>query len=143
MNSRELTAYSFWWSEVRLLVAAIALFIGGVPPIYLMVPPSLFSITTLLLKLAWIISGVAVIYLLYRWYETGQKLFGHKDHKDTLAFLVLAVSGLNLGFAGVFGRNLGLGITTNHLVLFVVAVCYLAAAWQLWNHGKKHDGKIF
>ena len=143
MSSQELTKYSFWWSEVRLLIAAMALFIGGVPPIYLMVPPALFSLTTFLLKLAWIISGLAVIYLLYRWYDTGQKLFGQKDHKDVLSFLVLVVSGLNLGFAGVFGRNLGFLITTNKYILFIVGICYLAAAWRLWTHGKKHGGKIF
>jgi len=143
MNSRELTKYSFWWSEIRLVIAAIALLIGGVPPVYLIVPTSLFGITTLLLKLAWIISGLVVIYLLYRWHDTGQKLFGHKDHNDTIAFLVLAVSGLNLGFAGVFGKNIGLGITTNHIILILVAVLYLYAAWRLWSHANSHKGIIF
>jgi hypothetical protein len=135
--------YSFWWSEVRLLIAAAALFIGGVPPLYLIMPPSMFGLTILLLKASWIISGLAAGYLLYRWYDEGQELFGHKDHKDTLAFLVLAVSGLNLGFAGVFGRNIGMSISTNHVVLIVVGIVYLLAAWQLWMHSQKHKGGVF
>lgn len=143
MKTAQIETYSFWWSEVRLVIAAIALFIGGVPPIYLVVPSSVFGITVLLLKICWVVSGLTAGYLLYRWYEEGQKLFGHKDHYDTIAFLVLAVSGLNLGFAGIFGRNLGMSISTNHVVLIVVAICYLLAAWQLWSHSKKHAGKIF
>jgi len=143
MKSQQLEMYSFWWSEVRLVVAALALFIGGVPPIYLVAPSAMFVITALLLKLCWIISGVAAGYLLYRWYDGGQKLFGHKDGQDTIAFLVLAVSGLNLGFAGVLGRNLGLSVTTNHIILIIVGLIYLYAAWHLWMHAKKHDGKIF
>jgi hypothetical protein len=70
----------------------------------------LFGVTRILLIACWIISGVAAGYLLYRWYEGGQKLFGHKDHLDTVTFLVLCISGLNLGFAGVFGKNLGMTI---------------------------------
>ena len=143
MDSHQLETYSFWWSEVRLIIAALALFIGGVPPIYLVAPPAMYAITALGLKIAWIISGLAAGYLLYRWYDGGQKLFGHKDGKDTIAFLVLAASGLNLGFTGVFGRNLGLSITTNHIVLILVALLYLYSAWQLWTHASKHKGEIF
>ncbi len=143
MKSRDLEKWSFWWSEVRLVVAAIALLIGGVPPVYLLAPPSLFGITRLGLVICWIISGIASGYLLYRWYDGGQKLFGKKDPKDTVSFLILAISGLNLGFAGVFGRNLGMTIASGRLVFAVVAIIYLLAAWQLWNHAQKHGGKLF
>lgn len=143
MNARSLETYSFWWSELRLLVAATALFLGGIPPIYLLVPTSFYSVTMLALKLAWVISGVAAIHLLYRWYDRGQRLFGRRDHKDTLAFLVLIVSGINLGFAGIFGLNLGMTVTTSHFIFFLVGIAYLFAAYQLWMSFKKNRNKVF
>jgi len=142
MNPKQLEIYSFWWSEVRLVIAAVALFIGGVPPIYLLAPPAMFGMARLGLVICWIISGIAAGYLLYRWYDGGQKIFGGKDHKDTLAFLVMVVSGLNLGFTGVFGRNIGMSIASGRLVFIVVAIIYLVAAWHLWSRYKKH-GKVF
>lgn len=142
MNPRQLEMYSFWWSEVRLVIAAVALFIGGVPPIYLLAPSGMFGIARLGLVAAWIISGLAAGYLLYRWYDGGQKVFGGKDHKDTLAFLVMAVSGLNLGFTGIFGRNIGMAVASGRIVFTVVAVIYLVVAWHLWMRYKKH-GRVF
>jgi hypothetical protein len=142
MNSKQLEKYSFLWSEVRLVIAAIALLIGGVPPIFLIAPPAMSALTVLGLKTAWVISGLASGYLLYRWYDGGQKVFGGKDHKDTLAFLVLVISGLNLGFAGVFGKNLGMTITTNRVVFLLVAALYAYVAWHLWMRAQKHGGKL-
>src|SRR4051812_7872510 len=97
MRPQDIALYSFWWSEARLLIAAVALLLGGVPPIYLLAPPSLFGLARLGLVLCWIVSGLASGYLLYRWYDSGQKLFGHKDHTDTITFLILVISGINLG----------------------------------------------
>ena len=142
MNSKVLDNLSFWWSEIRLAIAAVALFIGGVPPIFLFVQPSLYSFVGLLLKIAWIVSGLSAGYLLYRWYDTGQKLFGHKDHRDMLSFLVLVLSGINLGFAGIFGQNLGMAITTSHLLFIVVGFIYIFAAWQLWNSYRTNKSRI-
>jgi hypothetical protein len=143
MKPAQLVQYSFWWSELRLLIAAVALFIGGVPPIYLIAPSELFGLTRFGLVVAWIISGVAAGYLLYRWYDGGQKIFGGRDHKDTLAFLVLGVSGLNLGFTGVFGYNFGMSVASGRLVFAIVAIIYIATAWHLWSRYKKTHGKIF
>lgn len=143
MKSRVLETYSFWWSEARLLIAAIALLLGGVPPLYLLMPYSMYTTTTFILKLTWILSGIAAGYLLYRWYDTGQRLFGHKDHKDTLAFLLLIISGLNLGFDGVFGLNLGMNITRSSIVFFIVAALYLFAAYQLWMSYQKNKRRVF
>jgi hypothetical protein len=120
----------------------MSLFLGGVPAVYLLVPASMYSITTFALKLAWAISGVSAIHLLYRWYDSGQKIFSHKDHKDTLSFLLLIVSGLNLGFAGVFGVNLGMMIA-NGWILFVMGVLYLLAAYQLWVSFKRNKNRVF
>ena len=99
----KLERYSFLWSEVRLLIASIALFLGGVPPVFKIISSSsgLFSLVGSLLTLSWIISGVAAAYLLYRWYSGKMMLFGGKKPLDTTAFFVMIVTGFNLGFAGL------------------------------------------
>jgi hypothetical protein len=103
----------------------------------------MFGLARMGLVAAWIISGIAAGYLLYRWYDGGQKIFGGRDHKDTLAFLVLGISGLNLGFTGIFGKNLGMTIASGRLVFALVAIAYLVAAWHLWTRYKKHGEKLF
>jgi hypothetical protein len=143
MDPKVFDKLCFWWSEVRLGIAAVALFIGGVPPIYLVVQPSLYPFVGILLKIAWIVSGLTAGYLLYRWYDTGQKLFGHKDHRDLLSFLVVVLSGMNLGFAGLFGQNLGMTVTSSHLVFIVVGFIYIFSAWKLWNGYRTNKSKIF
>jgi uncharacterized membrane protein YuzA (DUF378 family) len=142
LKPRTIDTYSFWWSETRLLIAAMALFLGGVPPIYLLIPPSMYEVTLIGLKIAWIVSGLSAIHLIYRWYHTGQRLFGHKDHKDTLAFLLLILSGLNLGFAGVFGVNLGMSVAGGWL-LFLMGILYLLAAYQLMSSFRRNKNRIY
>ena len=101
-TSAKLEYYSFLWSEVRLLIAAIALLIGGYPPIIYFLPvPALYGLLYMGLKVAWLVSGAAAAYLLYRWYSGGQRLFGKKETLDTVAFFVCVVSGINLGFFGI------------------------------------------
>jgi uncharacterized membrane protein YuzA (DUF378 family) len=142
MNPKQLETYSFWWSEVRLVVAALALLIGGVPPILLIAPSSMYAFTALGLKLAWIVSGLASAYLLYRWYHNGQRVFGGKDHQDTLAFLVMTISGINLGLAGIFGKNLGMNIMSGKIVFLIVGLIYLYVAYHLYTRWNKHN-KLF
>jgi uncharacterized membrane protein YuzA (DUF378 family) len=60
-----------------------------------------------------------------------------------LAFLLLILSGLNLGFAGVFGLNLGMNITRNPIIFFIIGILYLFAAYQLWTSYQKNKRKIF
>ncbi len=142
-SPQELERYSFLWSEVRLVVAALALFLGGIPPVlFLIQVPALYGILWLLLKLAWIISGVTAGHLLYRW-NAHRTLFGGKETKDTVAFFVLAISGLNLGIAGLLGQNIGMTISSNHLVFIIVALLYLASAWQLYTRWKSSGQKLF
>ena len=149
MNHKEYTSpanverYTFLWSEARLVVAAVALLIGGVPPVYLMSPPALFGIVRLGLIACWIISGVASAYLLYRWYNGGQKVFGGKDGKDTIAFLVLAISGINLGLAGILGKNIGMSILSGRGLFFIVALVYLASAIYLHRRWSASGQKLF
>jgi len=142
-NPHELERYSFLWSEARLLIGAVALLIGGVPPIYLIAPASLFSIARMGLLACWIISGIASLYLVYRWWEGGQKVFGKKDTKDLIAFAVLALSGINLGLTGILGKNIGMTILSGRLIFFVTAVVYLFVAYHLYSRWKANGDKLF
>ncbi len=138
-----LEKYSFLWSEARLAIAAVALFLGGVPPLTLIPPPILYGLGGLVLTLSWIISGVASAYLLYRWIKSNKMLFGKKEAMDTVAFFVSIVSGFNLGLTGLSGTNPGMRISSNHFIFFVVAVIYLVSAYQLYRRWKTSGEKIF
>ncbi len=139
-----LERYSFLWSEARLVIAAMALLLGGVPPVlYFLAFSPLYGLAYALLKLAWVISGVASAYLLYRWYQSGMKVFGGNETKDMVAFAVSIVSGLNLGFVGLLGTNIGMNITSNYIVFVVTAVMYLAAACYLYTRWKAQGQKLF
>ena len=139
-----LEKYSFLWSEARLIIASVALLLGGVPPAFLFVSgPMSLGIIALLLKLSWIISGLSAAYLAYRWYEGGQMLFGKKDSKDTAAFAIAIISGFNLGITGIMGKNIGMAISSSHLVFNVVAVLYIASAIYLFTRWNSFGRKIF
>ena len=142
-NPQNLERYSFLWSEVRLLVAAVALLIGGVPPIYLIAPASLFSVARMGLIACWIISGLTSLYLLFRWWQSGQKVFGRKDAKDMIAFLVLAISGVNLGVAGILSKNIGMSILSGRLVFLITAAVYLLVAYHLYSRWKSNGEHLF
>ena len=142
-NPHDLERYSFLWSEVRLLVAAVALLIGGVPPIYLIAPSGLFGIARMGLIACWIISGLTSLYLFYRWWQGGQKVFGKKDAKDTIAFLVLILSGLNLGLVPILGKNIGMSILSGRLVFLATAAVYLYVAYHLYSRWKSNGEKLF
>jgi uncharacterized membrane protein YuzA (DUF378 family) len=139
-----LEKYSFVWSEARLVIAAVALFIGGYPPVLFFNPiSSLSSVLSSLLKVAWIISGIASAYLLYRWMQSGKTLFGGKHSKDTWAFLIMIVTGFNLGLAGVLGTNIGMSITSSRVIFFIAGVLYLVTVFYLHQRWVKSGKKIF
>jgi len=138
-----LDKYSFLWSEARLVIAAVALFLGGVPPLTLITPPLLYGLGGLILTLSWIISGVASAYLLYRWTKSNKTLFGKKETMDTVAFFVSVVSGFNLGLTGITRSNPGMHISRNRFIFFIVAVIYLVSAYQLYRRWKTSGEKIF
>lgn len=140
----KLLRYSFIWSEVRLILAAIALVLGGVPLILFVVPvPTLFALVRLVLTLAWIVSGVSSLYLLYQWFQHGKKLFGKEEQRDKLAFLVSVVSGINLGLVGISGTNVGMSISSNKVIFLLVAVLYVFSAVHLYKGWKSHGEKLF
>lgn len=135
---------SFIWSEARLIIAAAALFLGGIPPVIKFLPIlQFYGLASSLLTLAWIISGLAAGYLLYRWYNAQQTVFGGKDMKDTAAFFVMVVSGLNLGIAGLLGTNIGMRISMNKVVFIIVGLLYLVAAYHLYTRFKARGEKVF
>src|SRR3989338_5547988 len=140
----QLDKYSFLWSQTRLVIAAIALFIGGVPPVLAFNPfGALYGLISPLLTLSWIISGVASVYLLYRWSTNRQMLFGGKTQMDLIAFFVSVVSGLNLGITGLLGTNIGMTISSNQFVFFIVGVIYLGAFVHLFRRWNAVGQKIF
>lgn len=143
MQPRELEKNSFLWSEIRLVVAAVALFIGGTPPVLKITPYALYGFVSSLLTIAWIVSGLASLYLLYRWNGAGKMLFGRKNTKDTAAFFVSVVSGVNLGVAGLLSKNIGMSISSNYGVFIIVGLVYLAAAFQLYSRWKANGEKLF
>ena len=136
--------YSFLWSEARLIIGSIALLIGGVPPVLFILPFSATaSIVSFFLRLAWIISGVASAYLLMRWYKEGMVVFRKKDWLDILALFVSIVSGLNLGFTGLFGENPGMTINSSYPIFLLTAVIYVATAVYLYKRWNEHSQKLF
>jgi len=139
----KLELYSFEWSLVRLVVAAATLILSGsVPIVYRLFSYSFYPLYTLL-NLSWIISGLSAGYLLYRWHNGGQKLFGKKDQKDMAAFLVMGVSGINLGIVGLLGTNIGMSISSARIVLVIVGVAYLASAYHLHQRWQENGKKLF
>ncbi|MEK7519813.1 MAG: hypothetical protein AAB581_01020 [Patescibacteria group bacterium] len=138
----KLERYSFLWSEARLAIAALALFLGGIPPVFYFLP-FLYGITSPLLHLAWVISGVASVYMLYRWNTNGRMLFGGKEPRDLYAFFVSVVSGINLGLTGLLGQNIGMSISSSKVIFLIVGVVYIVAAYHLWKRWKASGEKMF
>lgn len=140
----KLERYSFLWSEARLVIASLALFLGGVPLAKAINPiPAFYSLISSLLSLAWIISGIAAGYLLYRWHTGGKTLFHEKRQYDTIAFFIMVVSGLNLGLAALLDKNIGMSIFSNRLIFSIVGVLYLVAAYYLHKRWTEAEKKIF
>jgi hypothetical protein len=137
----QLERTSFLWSEARLLVAAAALFLGGIPPVVYVLGND--SLIWSLLKIAWIASGAASAYLGYRWYISGQRVFGGKDQKDVAAFAVSVLSGLNLGWTGLSGNNIGMSISYSKTAFLITGVIYVLAAYQLWRRWKASSERLF
>lgn len=139
----KLLYYSFIWSEIRLIIASVALFLGGIPPLIRFNPFfGLYETLGTLLTLCWIISGIASAYLIYRWNIGGRTLFGRKETLDTVAFFVMIVSGFNLGIAGLLKINIGMSISSNYVLFVIVGLLYLFSAWHLFKEWKKFGKKL-
>ena len=137
----QLERNSFLWSELRLVIAAVALLLGGVPPVVYVLGGS--GNVWGLLKLFWIISGLAAAYLGYRWYTNGWRVLGGSDRSDVIAMGVAVVTGLNLGWAGLSGNNIGMSIVYGRLIYALVGIVYLWAAWHLRSRWKSRGRRLF
>jgi hypothetical protein len=139
-----LEKYSFMWSEVRLVLAFVALIVGGTPFLRLILPiPALYGLTNSLLTIAWIVSGAASAYLLYRYAKSDKKLFGAEDMKDRIAFFISVVSGINLGLTGLLGNNIGMSIFSAYFFLLIAALAYLWSAYRLYTRWNASGKRIF
>lgn len=139
-----LVRYSFFWNEVRLIIAALSLIFGGFPIVFLLFPSG--GLVSSLLTIFWIISGIAAIYLLYVWNAGGRKLFGGEGKRDLAAFAVAIISGIHLGIAGITGINIGMKVTPSvilTLVMVVAGALYLWSAWHLHKRYKASGEKLF
>ena len=144
LHPDRLERYSFLWSEARLVVAAVALLLGGVPVLKALFPsPALSGPVGLVLTVTWLASGAASGYLLYRWFTGGKTLFGGKATLDTAAFLVSGVSGVNLGLTAILGTNIGMSIFSGGGIFVIVAVVYLATAFHLFKRWRASGQKVF
>lgn len=138
-----LERYAFLWSLARMGIAAISLFFGAMPIMYTILG---YSGAASLLPLFWIISGVAAVYLGFLWFKGGQKVFGGTEMKDKVAFLIMVVTGINLGYAAI-GSNIGMGLIwgmpIGDIVFKATAVLYLLVAYYLWTRWKAQGEKLF
>jgi uncharacterized membrane protein YuzA (DUF378 family) len=140
----KLERYAFLWSEARLALGALALLIGGIPPALFFIPISgLYPLIILGLKLAWLISGAAAGYLLYRWYGGGQTIFGGNDTKDTVAFMIMNVTGINLGLTGLLGQNIGMTLFSGRVVFALAGIIYIATGVYLYQRWKANKERLF
>lgn len=138
MNAKKLECWAFWWSEIRLFIAAIALLLGGIPPLYFMFP-GLGGVSGIL-RLCWLISGVVAAYQGYLWYEK-KTVFGGKDTWDQIAAAFMIVTGINLGLAGLLLVNIGMSIIAGRVIFFVAGIVYIAVAVYLYRRWRA-SGKV-
>jgi hypothetical protein len=141
MERKMLDLYAFWWSEARLVIAAGALFLGGIPPaLYFL---GSFPLVGPLLNLSWVLSGLVSAYLLYRWYESKWFLFGRDLPRERAAFAVNIVTGFNLGLVPIIGRNIGMSVSSNYILFVIVGLLYLATAVYLFRIWSTHGQTLF
>lgn len=143
MQPEKLQRYAFYWSVARMLIAALSLFFGAMPIVYKLGVGSLAS----LLPLFWLVSGVASVYLIYMWYKSGQKVFGGTEKKDMIAFFVMVVTGLNLGYTGLSNLNIGMNMVWDmpiaDLIFKATAVVYVVVAVYMYKRWKASGETLF
>ena len=140
----KLEKYSFFWSIARLFIASVALFLGGFPPILKIVPSNFYSLTSSLLTICWVISGLASAYLVYAWIQKGKTVFGGKDKKDLTAFWLMIITGFNLGITGIFSSNIGMNIAGGNKIIFIITgFIYIITAVYLIKRYTASGKKLF
>lgn len=139
-----LARFAFYWSEARLVIAAVALFLGGIPPVIYFLPvPGLLRVVSPLLALSWLLSGIVSAYLLYRWNQGGKKVFGGRNQRDLTAFFLTVVTGLNLGLVPIVGSNIGMSLSSSKGVFVLAGIVYILVALYLWKRWTQNGEKLF
>lgn len=133
---------AFYWLWGLLLVSALALLVGVNQPHPKFFRPLYWPMQ----ELAWLLSGIAAVYLVYRWQQADRQLFPdgkiHFVNKDKLAFWLMILTGLNVGLTSVIGHNIFLSLFWDRLIHGVVMIACLAAAYHL--HLRYHAvGSLF
>jgi hypothetical protein len=125
-----------------MAIATLSLFMGASPIFMEMVGPGVMS-------LAWLISGASALYLGYRWYTGGKKVFGGNDKKDTIAFLIMVVTGINLGYTAI-DTNIGMNLVypfgdedLSDIIFKATAVLYALVAFHLFKRWKASREQVF
>jgi hypothetical protein len=126
-----------------MVIAAISLFFGAMPIAYKIIGLQAVS----LVALAWLVSGVAAVYLGYLWHKGGQKVFGGDDKQIKILFIIMVVTGLNLGYVAIGNINLGMsflyGMPIAGIIFKATAVGYLYVAYTLWTKWKENGEALF
>lgn len=142
-NPNKLERYAFLWSEVRLLVASVSLISGGVPVVFKIFRVGFYGLIVSFLNLFYILSGIASVYLLYRWNAGGRKLFGGNDTKDLVTFMIMNVSGINLGLMPILSKNLGMSFVAGQIFFVITGLAYIFSAYHLYTKWKANGEKVF
>jgi len=141
----KLERYAFLWSLINLVITAFSLFFGAMPIAYMFMGSS-SNLVSSLLPLAWLITGAAAIYLGYLFHKNEQKLFGGTDKKNKITFLIMVVTGINIGFAAI-STNIAMGLVWDMPIADIIfkafAVLYLYIAWHLYTQWKAHGETLF
>jgi hypothetical protein len=144
LEPAKLERYAFLWSIARLVIAAFSLFFGVIPIAYQVLGS---GITNDLLPIFWLVSGVAAVYLLYLWYKGGMKLFGQTNPTDKILFLILSVTGINLGLTAIIDSNIGINLAWNlgliDILVKVTAIVYLFVAYRMYTSWKANGESLF
>ena len=142
MSSDKLEMYAFVWLLLLLLFSAAAMFLGA-QPLVLKVAGSSSSGVYSLLNLAWIVSGVAAVYLTYLWVKGGKQVFGGNDQKSKFAFFFMLVAGYNMGLTGVLGNNIFLSFASGMALYVIAGALCLISAYLLWTGWKANGQSLF
>ena len=138
----KLERYAFMWSIARMVIASVSLFFGAVP-----IALRIFDYQLgFFVQLAWLISGIASIYLGYMWYKNKKSIFGANHQNDTIFFLILVITGINLGYTITgynFGMSFAYSLPLTWLIFKLTALGYLYVAYNLWKKWKAHDEHLF
>ena len=109
-----LQRYAFLWMMACLALTALSLFFGATPIAFMILGSSAYS----LLNLSWLISGIASAYLGYIWFKGDKTVFGTSDQKTKILFLIMVVTGLNIGLVAFLNQNILMNLVWGHVHIY-------------------------